>query len=243
MEKKKKSKLLAHRGYTENFQENTYESFFEAINNMEIDGIEMDVCQTKDKKLICFHDINLKRLTGLDKNINQVNYSDIEKLRINKNLEYSNNPKNYKYSPKIIKFEKLLNLYINTNKIINIELKIEEDDSEFVKNVLHQIKIRNMQKKVIITSFNYNLLKYINQKDFLVGSLIDYTICHNDINRMNIEYPLIILDKRTKKSTLKELKNMGKIIGIYTLNSYDNNVIDNFEDFDVDYLIIDKLYN
>jgi len=34
---------------------------------------------------------------------------------------------------------------------------------------------------------------------------------------------------------------MGKIIGIYTLNSYDDNIIDNFDDFDVDYLIFDKL--
>lgn len=241
MQEKKKPLLLAHRGYTHNYQENTYESFYEAINNKNIDGIEMDLCQTLDKELICFHDINLKRLTELDKNINQVNFSDIEKLRINKNLEYNNNPKNYKFSPKIIKFEKLLDLFINTQKIINIELKVEGDDPLFVKNVLYQIRIRNMQKKVIITSFNYKLLKYVNNKEFKIGSLIDYTISGDDISKMNLEYPIVVLDKRTNKATINKLKNMNKIIGIYTINSYSDNIIDNFDNYNVDYLIFDKL--
>jgi hypothetical protein len=58
---------------------------------------------------------------------------------------------------------------------------------------------------------------------------------------MNLEYPIVVLDKRTSKDILNKLKNMGKIIGIYTLNSYDDNIIDNFDDYDVDYLIFDKL--
>ena len=67
---KKKPKLLAHRGFTKKFQENTFESFFESLQDMRIDGVELDVCKTSDGELVCFHDINLERLTGLDKNIN-----------------------------------------------------------------------------------------------------------------------------------------------------------------------------
>lgn len=231
---KKKPKLLAHRGFTKKFQENTFESFFESLQDMRIDGVELDVCQTSDGELVCFHDINLERLTGLDKNINQVTFAELKKLKIKKY-------KHHKFENKICSFTKMLNLFISTNKILNIELKIEEDDSQFVKNVLNEISIRNMENNVIITSFNHKLLNYINKQKFKIGSLNDFNICQNNINQMNLEYPIVVLDKRTSKDILNKLKNMGKIIGIYTLNSYDDNIIDNFDDYDVDYLIFDKL--
>ena len=231
---KKKPKLLAHRGLTKKFQENTYESFYESLQNMRIDGVELDVCQTSDRELVCFHDINLERLTGLDKNINQITFAELKKLRIKKD-------KYHKFETEICSFTKMLNLFISTNKILNIELKIQEDDSEFVKNVLNEISIRNMESNVIITSFNHKLLKYIDKQKFKIGSLNDFDICQNNINQINLEYPIVVLDKRTNKDTLNNLKNMGKIIGIYTLNSYDDNIIDNFDDYDVDYLIFDKL--
>ena len=41
--------LIAHRGYTKNFQENTIEAFQDAINNKNIYGVELDVMQTYDK--------------------------------------------------------------------------------------------------------------------------------------------------------------------------------------------------
>ena len=238
---KKKPLLLAHRGYTKKFQENTYEAFFESLFYTRIDGIELDVCQTADKQLVCFHDINLKRLFDIDKNINQIEFKDLKDLPIKKELLYGKNLISYKYNTKIVLFTRLLNMFKYQKKIINIELKIEEDDKEFVNNVINEIKIRNMENKVILTSFNHKLLEYIDKEQFKIGSINDYEICQNDINKMNLQYPIIILDKRTDKEVLKNLREMNKIIGIYTLNSYNDNLLDNFNNYDVDYLIFDRL--
>jgi hypothetical protein len=98
-----------------------------------------------------------------------------------------------------------------------------------------------MENNVIITSYNHKLLEYIDKEQFKIGSINDYDICKNDINKMNLQYPIIILDKRTDKDIFKKLKEMNKIIGIHTLNSYNDNLLDNFNNFDVDYLIFDRL--
>jgi glycerophosphoryl diester phosphodiesterase len=231
---KKKPKLLAHRGFTKKFHENTFESFFESLFDMRIDGVELDVCQTSDRELVCFHDINLERLTGVNIDINQITYTDLEKLKIKKNNKY-------KFESNICPFGTMLDLFNFTSKILNIELKIEEDDSQFVENVLYQISKRNMENNVIITSFNHKLLKYVDKNKFKIGSINDFDICSDNIDKMNLDYPITILDKRTSKETIDKLKEMGKIIGVYTLNSYDDNIIDNFNQYDVDYLIFDKL--
>lgn len=231
--------LLAHRGYTRKFQENTMEAYFDIFLQKNIDGIEIDVAQTKDKQLICFHDYNLNRLLGINKNINQVNFDEIKNNRIKKNIE---NGIDYQFKPKITKFVKLLNLFMHSDKLINIELKIEEDDPFFVINVTKEIEKRKMEHQVIITSFNHKLLRYVDSKKFKIGSLNDYDLCKNDINKMNLNYPIVILDKRTDKKILQKLKKMNKTIGIYTINSYNDNLKDDLRFYsEVDYFIFDRL--
>ena len=113
------------------------EAYFDIFLQKNIDGIEIDVAQTKDKHLICFHDSNLNRLLGINKNINQVNFDEIKNNRIKKNIE---NGIDYQFKPKITKFVKLLNLFMHSDKLINVELKIEEDDPFFVINVTKEIE-------------------------------------------------------------------------------------------------------
>ena len=46
---------IAHRGYSQNYKDNTILSFKEAINN-DFDIIELDIQITKDDDIIIFHD-------------------------------------------------------------------------------------------------------------------------------------------------------------------------------------------
>ena len=59
--------LIAHRGIHYKYRENSIKAFRLAI----IEGytIELDVHLTMDAKVIVFHDDNLKRLTGINKEI------------------------------------------------------------------------------------------------------------------------------------------------------------------------------
>ena len=70
--------LIAHRGLHYNYLENTLGAFKEAIKNNYI--IELDVRLTKDKKVIVFHDNNLFRITGINKNINESTYEELKEI-------------------------------------------------------------------------------------------------------------------------------------------------------------------
>ena len=231
------TKILAHRGFTKHFQENTLGAFHDAINLDNIAGIEFDVMYTLDKIPVCIHDNNLKRLTGLDKEVKDILFQDLSKLKIKNDI---GNNIIYKTNPKIPTLEETLDLFKNKNKILNLELKIDYFSKEFVDDVLSLIYKYQMQDRTIITSFNHNLLDLIDKKQFLLGSINDFDICHNDLNKMNLDYPIVILDKRTNSKILKLIKNQNKIIGIYTINSYDDNLKDNINNYDVDYLIFDQ---
>ena len=55
--------LIAHRGTPFTIPENTLKSLKNAIN-IGFEAIEVDVCSTKDKVVVCSHNIDLERETN-----------------------------------------------------------------------------------------------------------------------------------------------------------------------------------
>ena len=74
---------LIHRGLAKKkFKENTIQSFKYCFKRKF--GIETDLQVTKDNKLVCFHDFNLKRKFKLNVNVKDINYPKLKKIS-NKN--------------------------------------------------------------------------------------------------------------------------------------------------------------
>jgi len=72
-----------HRGLAKKkFKENTIQSFKYCFKRKF--GIETDLQVTKDNKLVCFHDFNLKRKFKLNVNVKDIHYSKLKKIS-NKN--------------------------------------------------------------------------------------------------------------------------------------------------------------
>jgi len=72
-----------HRGLAKKkFKENTIQSFKYCFKRKF--GIETDLQVTKDNKLVCFHDFNLKRKFKLNVNVKDINYPKLKKIS-NKN--------------------------------------------------------------------------------------------------------------------------------------------------------------
>ena len=75
--------LIAHRGYYNNkkgIPENSVMAFKKAIDNNYL--IELDVRLTKDKKLVVFHDDNLKRVCGVNKKVKDLTYKELLKYNL-----------------------------------------------------------------------------------------------------------------------------------------------------------------
>ena len=63
-----KTKVMAHRGASAYAPENTLESFALAKENG-AQGIELDIYETSDGRLVIHHDNNIKRMSGVDARI------------------------------------------------------------------------------------------------------------------------------------------------------------------------------
>ncbi len=77
---KRTIEISAHRGVSQYSPENT----LTAINNaifLKCDYVEIDVQETKDCKLVVFHDDNLERITGLNQSIWDTEFHELQKTR------------------------------------------------------------------------------------------------------------------------------------------------------------------
>jgi len=68
--------IIGHRGAAGIQPENTV-SGIEAAVSAGVDMIEFDIRATKDKQLIVFHDPNLFRIAGINKNIHEMTLQEI----------------------------------------------------------------------------------------------------------------------------------------------------------------------
>jgi len=73
-------KVYAHRGASGYALENTWDAFTKACE-LGV-GIELDVQITKDGVVVVYHDDNLRRLTGINEDIDTLDYEDIKELRV-----------------------------------------------------------------------------------------------------------------------------------------------------------------
>lgn len=75
--------LIAHRGYhniKKGIPENSIMAFENAIKHNYL--IELDVHILKDGEIVVFHDDNIKRMTGIDREIKDMDYDEIREIKL-----------------------------------------------------------------------------------------------------------------------------------------------------------------
>jgi glycerophosphoryl diester phosphodiesterase len=129
-------KLIAHRGQSADYPDNTLAAFQAAIDSG-FTEIECDVQQTKDNVLVLCHDLDLKQIGNVDKNFRDFNYAELASVDVGSWFD----PKFS--SMRLAKFEDLLKLVPDSFEL-HVDLKqvdppypgIEERIVEFTKDRL-----------------------------------------------------------------------------------------------------------
>ena len=173
--------LIAHRGYYNNkkgIPENSVLAFKKAIDNNYL--IELDVRLTKDKKLVVFHDDNLKRVCGVNKMVKDLTYREL--LRYNL----------FDTTLKVPLFSDVIKL-VNGRVPILIETKYHNRYGVLEKILINELS--NYKGLYAIQSFYPMSLLWlkINTKDIPIGLLSSNF--KNDLNRLkSIIGKTLILD-------------------------------------------------
>lgn len=152
------TEIWAHRGASKKYIENTISAFQQALDDG-AEGVELDVQRTADGQLIVYHDENLKRLTGVNKYVWEMNWSDLKSLPLHALNEDDTN---------IPLLEEVLALLKPTNLTINIELKNSQYFYPGMEaEILSLVKKYDMLNQVLFSSFNHESIKLMSE---LVGS-------------------------------------------------------------------------
>lgn len=120
--------FYAHRGF-HNMQEGVPENSLTAFRRaVELGyGIELDVQLSADGIPVVFHDASLRRMCGVDKNVNELSLAQLKKLRLGQTEE------------KIPTFEEFLKLVDGRVPLI-VEIKMEKRDDRIPEAVNRLLK-------------------------------------------------------------------------------------------------------
>lgn len=148
--------VMAHRGLSADAPENTLYAFSDAIS-VGADFIELDVQQTRDGVLVVMHDSNLKRTTGVNKDIWDVDYADIQNLDAGSWFDpaYAN--------ARIPTLEETLQ-FVDKRAKLNIEIKPTKHGSDTLEqDVAELITQYQYTDACYVTSFFYGSLKKVKE--------------------------------------------------------------------------------
>ena len=194
------SHLLIHRGLAKkNSNENTISAFRYCFKKKY--GIEADIHSTKDSKIVCFHDFNLKGKFKINKSLKNIKYQDLLKIS--------------KVKKKPIP---LLNDLIKLSK--NKRFLMLEIKPLFTKEN-HKILLKEIKnlKNYSLTSFKEkNIINlYKMKKSLNLGLLIPSTFTFNRIiEKSKKKYvKFLVLEKKFLRE--KKLYKIKKKIYFYTI--------------------------
>ncbi len=159
--------ILAHRGLTFRHLENTLEAFMAAFL-VGADGVESDVQMTRDMVPVVFHDRELFRLTGIDRNIDDIAWPDLRTIR-QRSERY---PSDYAIST----LQEVMT-FMPEGKLINVELKetTAMKGKKGIQEVLSVLGPFKSRMDLVISSFEPKILAMVHDADpdFRLALLVD----------------------------------------------------------------------
>ncbi|MGL5414675.1 MAG: glycerophosphodiester phosphodiesterase [Clostridium sp.] len=206
---------LAHRGYSHKYPENTMIAFKKAVE-FGADGMEFDVQQSKDGHLVIIHDETLERTTTGKGYVKDYTLEELKKL--DAGIKFDEKFK----GEKIPTLEELLEYAKDKNLVLNIEIKNSiVDYAGIEENVYNVLKKYNMEKNIIVSTFNHYSAKKCKEinSNIKVGVLYDAWIYepYNYVKGLKLD-ALHPQYHSVNKEISDKCKDMGIDINVYTVN-------------------------
>jgi glycerophosphoryl diester phosphodiesterase len=203
--------VTAHRGASGLAPENSMSSMLKALE-LGADFAELDVQETSDGVLILLHDNSLKRTTGLEKNIWEMDYTSL--IGIDAGQWYDSK---FKGEP-IPRLESVMDTVRGKMKL-NIELKYNSHDKRLAERVVELVVRKNYINECILTSFNFeaiNLVRKLN-KTIKVGYIFSkipegVDVFTADVDLLSVNYKLV------EKDFVEKAHANDKEVHVWTVN-------------------------
>lgn len=149
--------ILAHRGYSAKYPENTLIAFEEAAK-LDVWGVEFDVHLTKDHQLVVIHDEKINRTSNGKGFVKDMTLEELREFDFGAWFapEFS--------GQQIPTLAEVLNVYKSTQHQINIEIKSDIFEYPGIEALIaSEIHAFGLEQRVILSSFNHESIARFQQ--------------------------------------------------------------------------------
>ena len=210
------SMIMAHRGYSAAAPENTIPAFQKCIDNR-FSAAELDVQMLGDGTIVVLHDDNLKRTTGVDKNVWEVTYDDIKDLDNGSFFDESFTGTTIPTLDDVMRLtgRGKYKLYLN------IEIKRNGHDDGIVESVIGIIRKNNYMDFCDVTSQDYETLEEVRKADPEILTAYTSAIGIGDLESLEAADIISIQETFATYENIDRIHRAGKRVFVWTVNEED----------------------
>jgi len=204
--------IIAHRGYSGEFPENTLLAFSGALD-IGADYIELDVQMTKDGQIVICHDDSLQRVAGIDGSIADYTQEELAALDVGSwfSPEFS--------QERIPLLSQVLELLQGSDMKAYLELKDIGEVEGFEEAVVDIVKQWNMEERCVFASFQYAYLAHIKELDQNLAVLYNTTSGKTTlVEEFPAEYYGLYVEAVTP-DVVKAIHGAGRRAFVWTVNT------------------------
>ena len=149
---RKNAKMIAHRGLSGIEAENSNAAFV-AAGNRSYFGIETDVHVTRDGKFIIHHDDNIKRMTGVDAVIEEIDAVELSLIRLYDRNRDARETEVSRSDLSLPTLEEYIRICKKYGKVAVLELK-RRMATEAIAGIIEEIRALDYLENTIFISFS-----------------------------------------------------------------------------------------
>lgn len=202
----KNIKTIAHRGYVAKGVENSIEAL-EGAAEVGADYVEFDIILTKDNKFVVMHDYNLKRLVGLNKRVQDMNFDEVVGLTI----------KQGDYTSKIPSLEEFVNKAKELNMNLVIELKPHgAEPPNYIDILIDEVKRLKLENYKFMSLIS-KVIEELETKEpnLETGYVIPLQI--GNFHHSNVDF-FVIEDFSYRDRLVEQARKENKQVFVWTIN-------------------------
>ena len=202
----KNIKTIAHRGYVAKGVENSIEAL-EGAAEVGADYVEFDIILTKDNKFVVMHDFNLKRLVGLNKRVQDMNFDEVVGLTI----------KQGDYTSKIPSLEEFVNKAKELKMNLVIELKPHgAEPSNYIDILLDEVKRLKLENYKFM-SLNSKVMEELETKAPNLETGYVIPLQFGNFHQSNVDF-FVIEDFSYRDRLVEQARKENKQVFVWTIN-------------------------
>ncbi|BCJ92516.1 glycerophosphoryl diester phosphodiesterase [Anaerocolumna cellulosilytica] len=204
-------RVTSHRGFSYSVPENTLPAIEKAIEE-QADYVEVDVRVTKDGELILLHDNNLKRTTGLNKKVWDINYAEIALLDAGSWMNQSFIGTKIPTLREVFESSK-------GKVLLNLDLKYRNASEGLEEKVVALIEEYEMEWQCVISSTSLTCIENIKKLNPNIRTgYITYQLYSGLSRKESIDF-FSMKSNLVSKSVVREIHKNGKELHVWTVNA------------------------